>query len=900
MNNSVFLIDGYGLIYKSYFALIRTPLIGSDGKNKSAIMGFFRTILNIIKETDPSLVIVLMDSKSKTFRSEIYPDYKIQRDKTPDELIDQINEIESLLNLSDVPWLRKNRFEADDLIAAYAKKYSAEGKEVCIYSGDKDFMQLVDSKICMVKTVKGKLQKITEKEVFEDKGVRPDQILDYLSLMGDAADNIPGVKGIGPKTASTLLADYETLDGIYENIDKIKSKAQREKLANDKELAYFSQKLVKLESNIPEIPEISSFNWDLNNLKGVIESLEQMGLKKLGEDYRNFLKVDELEFQNEKTSIVSEKIESLTVLNRDDLEHMAEQLKEASIFAMDTETTSLDPFEAELVGMSFSVKEGSSWYLPLISPDAECLSSEKIKEFFIELFSKNDLKIVGQNWKFDWKILKKWGLDTGAPYFDTMMAAWLIDPLANRYSMDYLADHYLGRKTITYSETVGKGENFSSVVIEKASEYAGEDAEITLCLYNILKKKLEEQKLEDLFYKLEMPLIPVLAQMELNGISLNSEEMKTYGLQLKNKISGVEKQVHSLCGHEFNLKSTKQLQQVLFEERKLTPGKKTKTGYSTDTQVLKDLSSEDVVPALVLKHRTLSKLLSTYVETLPDQVNSISDRIHTHYHQNGTATGRISSNDPNLQNIPVKDDAGRKIRSCFVPEKGYNFISADYSQIELVILAHISGDSVLVNAYKMGKDIHAQTAALIFGIDVSEVIPDQRRIAKTINFGVMYGMSAFRLSRELSIPRKDASQFIENYFREYSGIRDYMNKTVAKAEEDFFVTTLSGRKRPVPRIKSKNKMEKSAEERIAVNTPIQGSAADIMKKSMLAVNKVLIENSMKTRMLLQVHDELILESPEDETEKAMVLVKKAMESVVKLRVPLRVNIEFGNSWGSIH
>ncbi|MDC7242048.1 MAG: DNA polymerase I, partial [Spirochaetales bacterium] len=587
------------------------------------------------------------------------------------------------------------------------------------------------------------------------------------------------------------------------------------------------------------------------------------------------------------------------VLTESDLDAWIEAIKAKGMVSLDTETDSIDPMKANPVGICLSVGDEKACYIPIKAEGADCLSEDLIRAKLKPVLEDENIRIIGQNIKYDYKVLVRWGIELGNLYFDTMIAAWMIDA-GSPLNMDFLAERYLNYRTVHFKDVVPRGKLFSDVPLEEAVDYAAEDADITWRLYEVLEKTLEDDGLKELYTTLEMKLVRILADMEIRGIELNREDLIEYGVELESSLEALRAEIYELCGREFNINSTKQLQEVLFEDRKLTPIKKTKSGYSTDTSVLQKLAEEDPVPEKILVHRGLAKLKSTYVDTLPEMVNPATGRIHTNLIQTGTATGRIASKDPNLQNIPVKDENGRRIRKAFHPKPGCVFLSADYSQIELVVLAHLSQDPGLKDAFISGADVHAKTASTIFKVDLEEVTPTQRRIAKTINFGVMYGMSAFRLSNELKISRGEAAGFIDTYFEEYSGIKQFVDDTVAQAEKDGGVYTILGRFRPVREITSKNKMEKSAAVRVAVNTRIQGSAADIVKRAMLGIDWALKQKGLEAKVLLQVHDEIILEVPEAEIESCKFLLTKVMEGAWDMDVPLRVNVEEGNNWGDIH
>ncbi len=908
MKEPLYLLDGYALIYRSYFAFLKNPLYNAEGKNTSAVFGFFRTLLSLWKDKRPRYFAVVLDSRVPTFRHAMFPEYKATRQKTPEDLHAQVPVVEEILKALGIPVLVMDGYEADDLIATLAERSRNQGRDCYIISGDKDLLQLVEDTVRMIKPDKGSYKELGKQEVLDEWGVNADQIVDYLALTGDSSDNVPGVEGIGPKTAAKLLQDFKTLDGVYEHLDSISSKSQKQKLADNKAAAYLSKDLVTLKRDVPLVLQEEDLRVSRLNVRNALPLFLKQGIKSLSEDLSALADgAGELPFDGEEQEIRIDVEEPPQVrgayecvVTQEALDAWIRKVKKATLFSFDVETDGIDAVRANPVGFSLSVGGKEACYIPLKAKGIRCLDEALVKERLGTILADKKLKLIGQNCKFDYKVTKRWGIDIRNMWFDTMIAGWLLDSGTGTYNMDYLAEQYLGYKTIHYKDVVAKGETFDQVAWEQATEYAAEDADITFRLYEVFHGKLKEKELEKLFFEIEMPLVEVLSDMELRGIRILPEVLKEYGRELSKELNRIEFDIYKLCGREFNINSTKQLQEILFTERKLRPVKKTKTGYSTDTDVLEELAAEDPVPEKVLQHRMLSKLKSTYVDSLPELINPATGRIHTQLVQTGTATGRLSSRDPNLQNIPIKDEEGRRIRSAFAPEEGCVFLSADYSQIELVVLAHLSGDENLIEAFKEGKDIHRRTGALIFGVAEDEVTPEQRRIAKTINFGVMYGMSAFRLSRELGIPRAKADGFIKAYFETYRGIDAFIEKTIREAEETGYVKTLFGRIRPVETINSKNKTEKMAAERIAVNTPIQGTAADIVKLAMLRIREALVRKKLSSRLLLQVHDELIFEVPQEETEIMKPLVRSVMESVVKLSVPLRVNIETGNTWGDMH
>jgi DNA polymerase I len=999
MDDALYVLDGYSIIYRSYFAFIRNPLRNPRGENSSAVFGFFRTLVSLFREYQPKHFVVVMDSIAPTFRHEQYEEYKATRDKTPDDLHAQIPVIEKILEALQVPMLRVERYEADDVMATLARRCRTAGVPCRVISGDKDLLQLVEEPVRVLRPGRDGIEELDRDGVFAGWGVWPEQIRDYLALIGDTSDNVPGVKGIGAKTATSLLETFGTLEEIYNRLDEVKSNSWKQKLEDGRENAWMSRDLVTLADEAPLPDDIgvsgdgASFSLERldyaaaaplmlsQGMRSVVSDLgldpdayvPDEGSRSGGDTESTDADGDEGDAGAEHSAARPGKTAEAAgtgggpgrdgpssgtsqdpapghrqgpspgtppqelaamVLSQDErdafarpgqydlvdsldgLDRWIDRVRQAGVFAFDCETTALNPLDARPVGFSLATEAGSGCYIVLEGPDGTVLDEGAVRERLRPVLTDPNLRLVGQNLKYDWAVLSRWGIEITNIAFDTMIAAWLVDTTRSSYSMDRLAEEYLGYGTIHFADLFseegdssggGSGRQskvtdrlFTEVPLERATRYAGEDADVTLRLYILLERLLDRRGVRTLFDDLEMPLIPVLARMELEGIGLDVFALEQYSQYLGEQISSVEKEIYALVGHEFNIGSTKQLQKVLFEERKLQPLKKTKTGYSTDNSVLQELAREDPLADLVLRYRMLTKLRSTYVDALPRLVHPETGRIHTSFNQTGTATGRLSSTDPNLQNIPIREEEGRRIRSAFVSRQGYRFVSADYAQIELVVLAELSGDTALREAFEEGEDIHRRTASLIFGVPSDEVSSEQRRIAKTINFGVMYGMSSFRLSNELGISRKDADAFITAYFGTYSGIRAFIDETVHTVEESGEVRTLLGRPRPVPDINNRNRTVKSAAERVAVNTPIQGTAADIVKKAMLAVSRRLIGEKLTGTLILQVHDELIVECPEDEVDRVSALLMEEMSTAVSLSVPLRVSVENGNSWGDMH
>ena len=949
---TVYILDSYGLIFRCYFAFISRPLTNPKGENVSALVGFFRNLHWILQHYKPDYIFAAMDSKTKTFRHEMYPEYKATRNKTPEDLHAQIPWICDILETLGIPTLQCDGYEADDIIATVAKKCCEQGATCKILSGDKDLMQLVDDNTLILKPESGaQTWKLTDANgVSAEWGVTPSQLLDLLSLYGDTADNVPGVHGVGVKTAAKLLADYKDLDGIYAHIEEIKG-ALHQKLVDGKENAYFSQKLIRLCNEVPchEIDAALNGAPLTFNYKAAADKLFAYGTPAVAKSYaelgigtdnglprsaRNDVsavpQVSEgnlVSSRSERQPVEGPQIELVqndtsaykAITDITELEkYITTFLKSSStkkLIAYDSETTSLDTFNCSILGFSLCYEDGKAVYIPL-QQEAEGLFSETSyitkEQAYTQLeriFTDSTVTVIMHNAKFDLKVLYNTGFTKifdGCKYYDTMVTAWLINPERtgrNGYSLEHLGETILGLKGIEFSDIVQKGQTFADVPLEQAYRYAAEDADFTYKLGLKLREPFEADKSQTLkkLLMLEMQVLPILTKMELTGIHLDGAALKEYNKELTSAISLIEQNIYKEVGHEFNIASPKQLQTVLFEERHLKAGKKTKTGYSTDTSVLEELALYDPVPRMILEYRELAKIQSTYVETLPTLTDN-QGRIHTDFVQTGTATGRLSCREPNLQNIPVRTEAGRKIRSAFTAPKGTVLISADYAQIELVVLAHLSGDKNMCKAFNEGTDVHKATAALIYNVPPEHVTPEMRRTAKTINFGVIYGMSAFRLANDLGISRTQASQFIQNYFTMYADVDRFIKETVAQAEKTGSITTIMGRTRPIFGINSVNKVEKAAAERIAVNSPVQGSAADIVKKAMTDISLALEKAKSPARLLLQVHDELIFECPDDKTEieKTIALIKDKMEHAVELSVPLRVSIEYGKNWGEFH
>ncbi|WP_136810538.1 DNA polymerase I [Desulfosediminicola flagellatus] len=886
MKEDVYLIDGSAYIYRAYHAV--KPLANSKGAQTNAVFGFINIIRKLIREKAPKFLAVAFDSKGKVFRHEMYPEYKANRPQMPDDLAEQIPHIKEYVSASNILSIEESGIEADDIIASASVSLSALGYNVIIVSGDKDLLQLVNESVSMWDPMKDKLMDIAAVE--EKYSVKPEKLLDMFALIGDSADNIPGVPGVGPKTAEKLIAEFGSLDGLYAGVESLKKSKMKDKIIENKELAYLSRDLIALKYDA-EIPT------DVNDY-----TLQD------GDDEKLAALFSELEFSSFLKEIdTSEKIstEKFTIVNNEaQLESVVAELLQKDTLVVDTETTSLDARTAKLVGVSLCSDPEKAWYIPVghLNDDGSLqpgqLPESVVRDTLTPLLVAGSVMKVAHNLKYDYTVLKQqWGVELGGQLADTMVAAHLLEVPGRSLKLDDLCFER-GIRLTPFKEVVGNDKRedcFAYVGLEEATNYSCEDVYGAIILWNEFQEQLIDKDLDGLFYDLEMPLIPVLAAMEVEGICIDDDILKKLSIEFAAKLEDIEAKIYELSGKPFNINSPRQLGQILFEELELPHGRKTKTGYSTDVKVLEKLAPKHPLPALVLEYRTLTKLQTTYVEKLSSLRDTITGRIHTSFNQAVTATGRLSSTNPNLQNIPIKGEDGHKIRQAFIPAKGCLFISADYSQIDLRVLAHYSQDAALLEAFNGGADIHARTAAQIFGVSPLFITPDMRRIAKSINFGIVYGMSAFGLSSQLNISRKEAQNFIDRYFQHYSGVKQFMGDIVDRAREDGFVTTLLNRRRGVPEIDAKNKMRREFSERMAINTPIQGTAADIIKLAMLKVEAALLKENIPAKMLLQIHDELVFEVPENVIDQATRVIRDAMEGAMELDVPLVVNVEVGKS-----
>jgi DNA polymerase-1 len=903
MKKRLFIIDGHALCYRAYFAFIRNPLLNSNGQNTSAIFGFARMLFRLITDQKPDYLAVAFDPPKKSFRFSLYSDYKANRQKMPDDLRSQIEEIKKMIETLGIIRIEEADFEADDVLGTIAKKYASSDVEVMLVTGDKDAYQLVGGNVKIYANKKGisEYEVYGEKEVEEMLGVRSDQVIDYMALTGDASDNIPGVKGIGEKTAQKLITTFGSLDGLYTRIDEVTGK-QKEILMREKEMAYLSRDLVTVRTDLPIMHDIAEFRFDGVRADAAVPYFRKLEMTSVIKDF--FGGAGDTGAAPEKEGREHKKYH--TIGTEKELEDMIAQIKKAGEVSMDTETTSLSPVEAELVGMSFSIREREGWYLPLLSrgifsesyPDpGRSLSLLK------PLLTDPAVRKIGQNIKYDIIVLMNYGIEVAGVAFDTMVASYLLSPNERRHNMDDLAEKYLNYRTITFKDLVGAGKSavpVEEVPLDRISEYAIEDADVTYRLYAIFRKKIDEEDLSTLFHDIEMPLIPVLADMERAGVKIDTGYFKKLEAQNLKMLREVEEKIYDSAGRAFNINSTRELSQVLFEELRLKPQRKTKTGLSTDIRVLESLRGAHPVIDHLISYRTLSKLKNTYIDTLPKLILKKTGRIHTSYNQTVAATGRLSSSDPNLQNIPVRDEMGKGIRHGFVPEKGCVLMSADYSQIELRVAAHLSGDGNMIRAFKEGIDIHAMTASSVFGVPIDGVTPEMRRQAKVINFATIYGVSPFGLSQQAEIGIREAAEFIRLYFEAYPGIKQYVDSTIEFARKNGYVKTLLGRKRGIADIDSETSFRREGAERMAINTPIQGTSADMIKIAMINISDEFRKKKLKTKMIMQVHDELVFESPEDELDTVKKIVIEKMEHALDLSVPIKVDIGIGKNWEEAH
>lgn len=900
MSQRIFLLDGTAIAYRSHFAFGATqnPLTNSQGMHTGAVYGFTQTLIKILKEEQPAGIAVAFDCPEPTFRHKQYADYKATREKMPEELVAQLPWIQRVTENFGIPFIKQPGIEADDIIGTLATQASNENYQVYMVTGDKDFMQLLSPNVYMYTLKKGASLDILGPQAPVQKwGVSVAHVTDLLALMGDSSDNVPGVPGIGKKTAATLIQTHGSLEDIFDHIDDVTPERIQKKLIEHKDQAFLCKALVTIKTDAQfdcEFEVLKNITPTLSDIKSTFDQLEFDSLYK---------KIDQLA---PKPKITNARITTYKqIQTNDDFDMLLDTLKAAEIVALDTETTHIDPILARMVGMSFSVKPFEAFYLSLAHIQ---FSKQEALNKLKPLLEDPSVYKVGQNIKYDRHIFKHEGIDLQGITFDTMIASYLLDPNSPQHGLDKLALKHLDHQTIPIENIIGKGAKqitMDQADIDLLTEYACEDADITLRLYHQFKPRLKENKLDMLLEHIEIPLIHVLGDMENLGIALDQDMLKAQSTQLQKKVSQLETDIHQHAGETFNIKSPKQLGPILFETLNIQDHcnikkvKKTKTGYATDQETLKKYLDHPIVP-LVLEYRNLTKLISTYIDALPNLIHPETKHIHSSFHQTVAATGRLSSANPNLQNIPIRSEEGKRIRKAFVPSThGWHLMCADYSQIELRLLAHLSQDPTMLDMFRSGQDIHRLTASKIFGADAQDITKDQRAQAKTINFGILYGMGAQRLARENKITTKEAKAFIAQYFETFGQVRQYFDQVLEDARMDGFVITLAGRKRPVD-LNTNNPMMKSFAERIAINTPLQGSAADLIKIAMIDIHQELKQGGWQSKMLLQVHDELVFECPIEEKARLKTMVIEKMSNAMDLSVPLVVDVGFGESWAQGH
>lgn len=886
----VYIVDGSAYIYRAYHAI--RPLSNRDGLPTHAIFGFTNTLLKVLRDAQAHFVAVAFDVRGPTFRNDLYASYKANRPPMPEDLAVQIPYIKEVVSAHHILCLEKSGFEADDIIASAAHALDRTGARVVVVSADKDLLQLVSGAVTLWDPMNDKVMDVTA--VLDKYGVRPDQLIDLFALLGDTSDNVPGVPGIGPKTGAKLIRQFGSVASLYSRLDEVTDKKMHDKLVAFKDQVSLARNLITLRCDLDVPVSVDPYR---------IQPPDVEALRKLY-SFLDFAKLAKTELPARAMSSDGYHL----IQGRDELKRLVARCAEAELLVIDLETTSLDPLSAELVGISLCIEADNAYYVPMGHRDeagrlcADQLPEASVLTLLGPLLANPKLPKLGHNLKYDYSVLRALDIPLAGPFVDTMVASYLLAPTRNAHGLDTLSQEVLERRLISFAE-VTQGDKrpdaFAHVPLEAARDYACEDARAALLLWRQFKPQLEAKGLVELFTGMEMPLVPLLARMELTGIEVNPALLAELSKEFSLTIDTLEQRIHALAGQPFNINSTRQLGEILFEKLNLPHGRKTKTGFSTDAKVLETLAFYHELPATVIAYRNLSKLKSTYVDSLPDQIHPRTGRLHTSFNQTVTATGRLSSSNPNLQNIPIRTVEGQRIRQAFVAAPGHLFVAGDYSQIDLRVLAHYSQDPQLLAAFSSGQDVHTRTAEEIYQTMSGMVTAEMRRVAKTINFGIVYGMSAFGLAGQLHISRKEAQTFIDRYLNYYQGVRRFMESIVASARRDGFVTTLFHRRRALPDINSPNKQVREFAERTAINTPIQGTAADLIKLAMLRTEAELSRKGLGARMLLQIHDELVFEVPEEEVEATVALVKQCMESVASLDVPLSVNMSVGRNLAEV-
>lgn len=915
------IIDAMALAYKAYFAFISRPLSTKKGEPTSAVYGFMTQLLKVLEMHKPDYIAVAFDSKEKTFRHEKYEAYKSSREEMPEDMVPQLQRIKQIVEALKMPVYILPGYEADDIIGTAVKKAERLGLESLAITPDKDYFQLITDKVKIVRPGRSTDEVVIydKKKVIDELGFEPKYMVDYLALIGDTSDDIPGVPGIGPKTAVPLIQKFGTIENIYKNLDKIEKESLRKKLLENRDKAFLSKELATIHTEVPlefNFDEAKFEKPDFEKLREIFVELEFKSLySKLLEIYGNSeaLKTNiEEEKIVERSSFNNDEVNYKLINNTKDLENLLKLLKNSEEFVFDTETDGLKPYEIQVAGISFCTEPKKAFFIPLEPPENSGLFSNTAREAiplnefvkkFKSVFEDKSIKKICQNGKYDIAVLRHQNIFVKNFYFDTMLASYVLDP-DQKHNMDDLAQKYLNYKPIPLSDLIGNKKDPSKIFdvdLLTLTNYSAEDADITFRLYKKLDEELKKEKLQQVAYDIEFPLVPVLEDMEYEGIKVDTEALRQMSKDLELLLDNYANQIYQLAGKEFNINSTKQLQEILFDKLKLSTGRKTKTGFSTDARSLESLRGEHEIIDVILNYRQVAKLKSTYTDALPNLINPKTGRVHTSFNQTGASTGRLSSNDPNLQNIPIRTDLGKEIRKAFVPrDKNYLILSADYSQIELRIMASICEDETLMKAFQKGEDIHRSTAALVFNVKPEDVTPDMRRKAKEVNFGILYGIGPFGLKTRLGISQTQAKEIIDNYFRTFKKVKDFMDNSILSAKEKGYAETLYGRRRYLKNINSNNRVVRQFEERVAINMPIQGTAADMIKLAMIKIHKELEKKKYKTKMVLQVHDELVFDAHKSEIDELKPIIKKLMEEAFPLKVPVVADIGVGDNWLDAH
>lgn len=921
-NKKFVIIDAMALAYRAYFAFINRPLTTSKGEPTSSVYGFVNQFIKVLEDHQPDYLAVAFDSKEKTFRHEKYEAYKSSREAMPEDMIPQIQRIKDIVESLDIPLYILPGYEADDIIGTAVKKAEKSGMISLAITPDKDYFQLISDKTFVIRPGKATDEAILydKRKVLDELGFEPKFMIDYLALIGDSSDDIPGVAGIGPKTAVPLIQKYGSIENIYEHIEEIEKAAIKKKLELNKENAFLSKELATIYCNVPinfDFVKAKLTHPDFEKVKQIFFDLEFKSLySKLLKFYQNNsndkIVLPEIKSQDEVNSFTDKKVNYFLITELKDAKSLAKKLSESDLFVFDTETDNLNTFDVNIVGVSFCIKENEAYFVAINPFEDETLFREKfsdrlpVKDFiklFKDILENKDIKKVCQNGKYDIAVMRSIGIKVNNFYFDTMLASYVIDP-DQKHGMDELSEKYLNYKPIPLSDLIGQKKDPQKILeveLEKLSNYSAEDADITFKLYKKLNSILIKEGIEQVAYEIEFPLVPVLEQMEFEGVKIDTNSLNLFSKDLQILLDNYTSEIYKVAGTEFNINSPKQLQEILFNKLNLATGRKTKTGFSTDARSLENLRGEHEIIDLIVNYRQAAKLKSTYADALPNLINKKTGRIHTSFNQTVASTGRLSSNDPNLQNIPIRTEMGKEIRKAFVPrDKNHLILSADYSQIELRIMASICGDEKMIEAFSKGEDIHRSTAALVFQVEPSKVTEDMRRKAKEVNFGILYGIGPFGLKTRLGITQTHAKEIIDTYFNTFKRVSEFMNSSVRFAQEHGYAETLMKRRRYLRNINSNNRVVRQFEERVAINMPIQGTAADMIKLAMIKIHNEFNKHKFKSKMVLQVHDELVFDAHKSEIDDLKPLIKNLMETALPLKVPVLVDTGVGENWLDAH